>query len=119
MTNEEQLQLLLSMFLPQIQNLALRARELVLGIFPQAVEQVDLPAKLIGYGYDRSYKGLVCGIALQRSYVNLMFSRGVDLPDPEGLLEGTGKRARHVKIQSEADLENPAVASLLRAALEL
>ena len=39
-------------------------------------------------------------------------SRGVDLPDPEGLLEGTGKKIRHVKIMSAADAKKKAVKAL-------
>ena len=61
---------------PAVQDLARRARALVLAIFPDAIEQLDPAERLIGYGFDRTYKGLVCGIALQRSYINLMFARG-------------------------------------------
>jgi hypothetical protein len=31
---------------------------------PDAIEQLDPPAHLIGYGLDRTYKGLLCGITL-------------------------------------------------------
>jgi hypothetical protein len=71
------------------------------------------PAHLIGYGIDRTYKGLICGITLHSAHVNLMFARGTELPDPDHLLVGTGKRARHVKIQQSAEIENPAVRALL------
>lgn len=100
-----------------VQDLARRARVLILAAMPEAVEQFDAPARLIGYGFDRTYRGLVCGIALQRGYVNLMFARGAELPDPAGLLTGTGKRARHVKLRQPADLAAPALASLLAAAV--
>jgi glucose/arabinose dehydrogenase len=36
--------------------------------------------------------------------------------DPEGLLEGTGKAMRHVKIRSMETLEDPSLAELVRAA---
>jgi hypothetical protein len=51
--------------------------------------------------------------------VNIGFWDGVSLPDPEGLLEGTGKRARHVKIRSLPDLERPAVRVLIKSAVAL
>jgi hypothetical protein len=102
---------------PAVQDLARRARALVLEIFPDASEQFDPAARLIAYGFDRTYKGLVCGITLQRSYINLMFARGAELPDPAGLLIGTGKRARHVKIQRPEDLASPELAALLEAAV--
>jgi hypothetical protein len=104
-------------FTPAVQDLARRARALVLEIFPDAIEQLDPAARLIGYGFDCTYRGLVCGIALQRSYINLMFARGAELPDPAGLLTGTGKRARHVKIQWPDDLASPELAARLAAAV--
>ncbi len=84
---------------------------------PDTIEQLDAPAHLIGYGLDRSYKGLICGITLHKAHINLMFARGMELPDPEALLVGTGKRARHVTIRQEAEIENPGVRTLLIAAL--
>jgi hypothetical protein len=107
----------LTPFSPDVRDLARRARALVVATFPDAIEQIDPSARLIGYGFDRPYKGLVCGITLQRSYVNLMFARGAELPDPAGLLTGTGKRARHVKIQRLDDLASPELAALLEAAV--
>ena len=56
-------------------------------------------------------------IAAQHSYVNLGFYHGAMLPDPDGLLEGTGKRLRHVKIGDVATASSPAVARLLRRAI--
>ena len=108
----------LALYNPEIQSLVNQLRGLILGVFPQALEQVDPPSKIIAYGFDRTYKGLVCAIAPQRGYVNLMFSLGAQLHDPAHLLEGTGKRARHVKIRVVSDIENPAVRALLLDALD-
>ena len=47
--------------------------------------------------------------------VNLAFSHGVDLPDPEGLLEGTAERIRHVPLHSAGDLDEPALRALIDA----
>jgi hypothetical protein len=107
----------LAPYSPVIQQLALKLRALIREVMPGAIEQLDAPAHLIGYGLDRTYKGLICGITLHTAHINLMFARGTELPDPAGLLVGTGKRARHIKIQQTADLENPAIRALLRAAL--
>ncbi|MFN6977658.1 MAG: DUF1801 domain-containing protein, partial [Gemmobacter sp.] len=52
-----------------------------------------------------------------RAHVNLGFFHGVDLPDPDGLLTGTGKRLRHVKITEPAQVATPAIRALLCAAL--
>jgi hypothetical protein len=119
MTETLTVEQLLAGYGEDVQALALRARALILDVFPAAVEMVDGPAHLIGYGTDRTYRGLVCGLALQRGYVNLMFARGAELPDPAGLLAGTGKRARHVKLRRVEDIANPVVRDLLVAALAL
>lgn len=52
----------------------------------------------------------------QRGQVNLRFFRGTSLDDPEGLLEGTGKAMRHVKVRSIEDADRFAVRDLLVAA---
>ena len=101
-----------------VQALALQLRALIREVMPATIEQLDAPAHLIGYGLDRTYKGLICGITLHKAHINLMFARGTELPDPEELLVGTGKRARHVAIRQEADLERPGVRRLLLAALQ-
>ncbi len=113
-----ELEQFLTPYTPVVQELALKLRALIREVMPEVIEQFDPPAHLIGYGLDRTYKGLICGITLHKAHINLMFARGTDLPDPEGLLVGTGKRARHVTIQQEADLERPGVRTLLVAALQ-
>ena len=35
--------------------------------------------------------------------MNLQLADGVDLPNPDGRIEGTGKRIRHVKIRTVED----------------
>jgi hypothetical protein len=107
---------ILSQASPEVRATALRARELVRDVLPGTIEQVDRSARMLGYGRDRTYRGLICGITLQPTYVNLMFSRGVDLADPARRLEGTGKRARHVKLRAAADIDDPAIRQLLEEA---
>ncbi len=53
----------LAPYAPEVQDLARRARALILAAMPDAVEQFDAPARLIGYGFDRTCRGLVCGSA--------------------------------------------------------
>ena len=45
--------------------------------------------------------------------------QGALLPNPEGLIEGTGKRMRHVKVRSVEDLEAPDLGRIIRQAVEL
>src|SRR5262245_3804412 len=45
----------------------------------------------IGFGTDAGYKGLYFTVAAHRAHVTLGIARGASLPDPAGLMEGTGK----------------------------
>lgn len=109
----------LSTYSPEVQALAYRAREIVLGVDPQASEKVSPGWKIIGYGLSAKMKDMICGIVPLTSRINLQFARGAELPDPQGLLAGTGKTGRHVGIETLEALESPALRALLRAAFDL
>jgi hypothetical protein len=53
-----------------------------------------------------------------KEWVDLGFYQGVELPDPDGLLEGSGAKLRHVKIRSIHDANRPTVRVLIEGALE-
>ncbi len=116
--SDDALQDFLSQYSPPVRDLALAARALILSAFPGALELVDAPSKIIAYGTGRRYADLVFAIAPFSAHVNLMFARGASLPDPAGLLQGSGKRARHVKLTALADLDHPALHAMLEAALK-
>lgn len=59
------------------------------------------------------YNGLLCGLNPARGYVRLQFYRGAELNDPEGLLEGTGKGLRHVKVHNLDDTNREALKALV------
>jgi hypothetical protein len=50
------------------------------------------------------------------SHVNVGFFHGAALKDPAGLLEGTGKRMRHVKLKPGFEIDSPALTALIHAA---
>ncbi len=50
------------------------------------------------------------------AHVNVGFFRGAELADPDGLLEGTGKFMRHVKLRLENDVDAKALTRLIEAA---
>jgi hypothetical protein len=51
-----------------------------------------------------------------RSHVNVGFYNGAFLRDPASLLEGTGKRMRHVKLKPGVEIDSSALADLIHAA---
>jgi hypothetical protein len=80
-----------------VEEIARRLRDLIIEVYPEVVEVPWPKQKIIGYGVGpKKMSEHFCYIAAQRDYVNLGFYYGVDLPDPEDLLEGTGKKLRHI-----------------------
>ena len=107
---------LLSTYAPEVRNLALAARTFVLKLVPGITEQVDVKARLVCYGYGPRYIDTVCVIMPTKAGVTLGIAYAMELPDPNNLLEGTGKLHRHVKIKNKSDLAAAALKSLVKAA---
>jgi len=55
-------------------------------------------------------------VAAFTAHVNVGFFHGADLPDPAGLLTGSGKRMRHVKLHWGQPAPEPALGALIDAA---
>jgi hypothetical protein len=51
-----------------------------------------------------------------KAHVNVGFFRGAEIADPEGLLEGTGKFMRHVKLKPGSDVDTSALERLIDTA---
>jgi hypothetical protein len=51
-----------------------------------------------------------------KAHVNVGFFRGAEIADPKGLLEGTGKFMRHVKLSPERDVDAAALTKLIGTA---
>ena len=51
-----------------------------------------------------------------KAHVNVGFYHGAALDDPAGLLEGTGKRMRHVKLRPGREVDLEALGDLIDAA---
>jgi hypothetical protein len=53
-----------------------------------------------------------------KMHANVGFFRGAELQDPAHLLEGTGKRMRHVKVKPGAPLDSKALGALIQNSYE-
>lgn len=51
-----------------------------------------------------------------KAHVNVGFYNGASLDDPAGLLEGSGKRMRHVKLKPSVRVDAASLTALIRAA---
>jgi hypothetical protein len=50
------------------------------------------------------------------AHVNVGFFRGAEIADPQGLLEGTGRFMRHVKLRPRCDVDARALTKLIETA---
>ena len=63
--------------------------------------------------------GPMCFFTVGKNHVTFGFLRGTALLEPKGLLEGTGKNLRHVKLRSVEDLERPGLKKLIERSVKL
>lgn len=96
---------------------ALALRALALKHLPGVLEQIDQPARMIAYCYGQRYVDMVCTIIPSKKGVKLGFYKGPELPDPSGLLQGSGKLSRYVEIKAMTDIQGKPLTALLKAAL--
>lgn len=100
---------------PAVADIARALRMTVLEGFPDAIETFDPGDGLLAFGTKRSMRDLYFAIIPHKSHVNLQLADGADLPNPDGRIEGTGKRIRHVKVRSIEDAGAPWVRAAIAA----
>lgn len=60
-----------------------------------------------------------CGIFQFKNHVQLAFSQGALLDDPDVQLEGSGKKRRHINIQDEQEINESALHKLVKEAARI
>lgn len=115
MATDNQVEQVLQGRSPEIRDLVEALRALVRKAAPESSER-----GYTGWGnlvYD--HNGMFCYIAPLKHSVNMGFHHGVELADPEGLLRGSGKGMRHVKVRKPEDIQQHAFSGLVREAYRL
>ena len=102
---------------PAIREVFGALRALMREVMPDAEEQVDLPDRVLAFGFGPPggvrMRGLAVGLIPHTAHVNVQLADGALLDDPSGIVEGTGKRIRHVKCRTLDDVARPALRALL------
>ena len=117
---ERQLASFIAKYTPEIGALAQAALAKLRARLPGAIELVydNYNALAIGFGPTERASDAIFSIALYPRWVSLFFLHGADLPDPQKLLKGSGKVARHIVLKDADVLDKPAVRTLLAQALK-
>ena len=103
---------------PQVQELALKLRALVLEEMAPCYENIydAYSAVAIGYGTSDKLRDGIFHIAVYSKHVNLGFNEGATLDDPKGILQGNGNQIRHITIKSVEDIKRPELRAYIRRA---
>ena len=89
-------------------------RKLVSAISPNAKEEIKYGGLVF-----ISDKRLFCGIFIRKNHVSVEFDRGVEIPDPDNFLKGSGTNRRHLKIFQEEDIKNKKVEYYIKQSFAL
>lgn len=86
---------------------------------PGAIEMVydNYNALVIGFVPNERPSDAILSIAVRPRWVSICFLQGAGLPDPEKRLKGSGNVARHIRLESVKDLDDPVVLDLIDIAL--
>lgn len=106
-------------FDPNVAKLARAYRAALRKRFPTATELVYDNYQALAFGFcstDRASDAIV-SLAVMRGKVSLCFVYGAKLADPGKLLHGGGNQVRFLSLDSPGRLGEPAVESLLKAAV--
>jgi hypothetical protein len=109
----------LSEFSPEIAALGRDATALLRARLPSADVMIydNYNFLVAGFSPNQRPSDAVLSIALGAQSVSLCFLQGAGLPDPRGILLGSGKVVRHIRLASIDDFNRPEVTALLNAAL--
>jgi hypothetical protein len=94
-----------------------RLRSVILDAQPQLTERVRHGWHSINYRDPAA--GFLCAIFPTADRVQLVFERGAELPDPHGLLTGSGKQVRMLLFAAGDDVDEEVVGQYLDLAVEV
>jgi hypothetical protein len=115
-----QLSMFLAKYTPAIQKQAKEILRKMRGILPGALEMVydNYNALVIGFGPTERPSEAVFSVVLYPRHISLCFLQGAMLVDTQRRLNGSGNQVRHIRLQSAATLDEPAVQALMAQAIE-
>jgi hypothetical protein len=99
---------------PKLQEIVLGLRELIQDVVPEVTETVN-PWGIPTF----ELNGPMCYFMVAAKHITFGFPRGTSLTDSHGLLEGTGKDMRHVKLRNVEDLRREGLRELVAEAVHL
>jgi hypothetical protein len=104
---------------PEVQAAARALEAVIRGELPDVVVEYDPGNGLLAFGRSMRMRDLLFALIPHGGWVNLQLAGGALLANPEGLIEGTGKRIRHIKVRSREQALSTPVGAAIRAQIDL
>ena len=116
----KQLDAFIDRFSPDTARLARAVIQKMRARLPGAVELVydKRNSLVVGFCPNERASDAINSIAVYTNWVNLYFFEGDTLPDPEGVLQGSGTMVRFIRVTAASELDRPAVMALMAEALK-
>lgn len=102
---------------PEVQAAAQALEEIIKEELPDVVVQYDPGNGLLAFGRSMKMRDLLFALIPHAGWVNLQLADGALLPNPDGRIEGTGKKIRHIKVRSGQAARSARVREAVRAQL--
>jgi hypothetical protein len=119
MSTTAQIRSFLARFTPRVARDARAARARLRRLVPRGYELVYDNYNALAFGFSpspRPSEALV-SIVVYPGWLRLFFLSGAQLADPDGLLEGTGRRVRSILLDAPSTLDRRGVRKLIERAL--
>ncbi len=100
---------------PEVAGAGRAIEALIREALPGVVVRFDPGDGLLAVGTTGSMRDLLFALIPHAKWLNLQLADGAVLDDPDGIVEGTGKRIRHIKLRSAEDATTPAVRAIVAA----
>lgn len=97
-----------------------RYRDIVARLRSLFAEEAPAATECLTYG-SPAWRGtrILAVISQSKTHLTFAFERGAEFADPYGLLDGVGKKTRHVKIRTVDEINEPALRDYIGQAVRL
>jgi hypothetical protein len=100
---------------PDVQGAARVLEDVIRTELPDVVVHYDPGNGLLAFGRSMKMGDLLFALIPHAGWVNLQLAHGALLPNPGGLIEGTGKQIRHIKVHTPERARSNPVRDAVRA----
>ena len=103
---------------PDVQAAARALERVIRQALPDVVVQYDPGNGLLAFGRSMRMRDLLFALIPHAAWVNLQLADGALLQNPDGLIEGTGKKIRHIEVRSAEAAADPRVWVAIRGQID-